>query len=55
MGISIAGILLSWAWIVQTERYLRLNSDKFNALKHLEKKLYYQFYERQLSYLEKER
>ena len=52
MGISIAGILLSWAWIVQTERYLRLSSDKFNALKHLEKKLYYQFYEKQLSYLE---
>ena len=41
---SIIGILLSWTWFVQIDRYLQLNSRKFNVLKDLETKLKYQFY-----------
>ena len=50
--IAIIGMLVSWVWIIQIDKYVQLNSRKFNALKDLEKKLQYQFYDQTLSYLD---
>ena len=48
---GLIGILLSWTWFVRIDRYLQVNSRKFNVLRELERKLDYQFYDKTLKFL----
>ena len=48
---GMLGITLSWIWCLSINSYLRVNSRKYEALKEMEHKLEYNFFETEWKYL----
>ncbi len=51
IGFGITGLSLSWIWMISLNSYLRVNSRKYAALKILEKRLEYQFFDSEWQFL----
>ena len=49
--IGIVGALLAVSWMLVIRSYKRLNDGKFDALRELERKLSYRFFEREWHFL----
>lgn len=50
-SIGVLGISVSWAWVMSINSYLRVNSRKYEALREMENKLEYKFFEREWNFL----